>query len=156
MSRNGRFRYPLEPVLLTRQWDLDALLLELNQANEALSKLRNECAAVQDKIDSCTGEWKNRADTALTVDSFAVLTNYLQDLAKQRLRVEQEIAQQEQERDALIERVVAARRGVDAVEQHRDEMKAEFVRQRLSQDFKLADDHWSTLQTRMEKHDSQS
>lgn len=154
MNRNGRFRYPLEPVLLTRQWDLDALLLELNQANEALSKLKNELTAVQGNIDSCTSEWKKREGTALTVDNFAVLTNYLQDLAKQRLCVEQKIAQQELERDALIERVVAAQRSVEAVEQHRDDMKAEFVRLRLSQDFKFADDHWSTLQTRVEKHDS--
>ena len=156
MTRNARFRYALEPVLLTRQWDLDALLLELNRANEAVLALKDELAGMQGNIDAAANEWKKRASGTLTIDGFTVLTNYMQDLAKRRLLQEQAIARQERDRDALIDRVVAAQRGVEAVEQHRDEMKAEFVKLRLTDDFKFADDHWSTLQTRLEKHDKQS
>ena len=37
MSRGARFRYPLEPILLTRRWELDGLLAELAEHNAALA-----------------------------------------------------------------------------------------------------------------------
>lgn len=156
MSGNGRFRYPLEPVLLTRQWDLDVLLFDLGQANATLSKRKKALFAVHGKIDACAQERQRHPDRQFSIDRLVVLTNYLQDLAKQRLAMEQEIAQLTLERDALAERVVAARRGVEAVERHREETMAKFIRQRLNHDFKAADDHWAALQAREEEHGSES
>jgi chromosome segregation ATPase len=156
MSGNAKFRYALEPVLLTRQWDLDALLLDLNRVNSSLLKLKDELDKLDHDIRSAAHDWKQQSAASghISVGGFTVMTHYMQDLAKQRVFKEQAIANIERERDALIDRVVTAQRGVDAVEQHRDEMKAEFVKLKLSNEFKFADDHWSTLQVRTEHHDN--
>ena len=150
MSRKGKFQYALEPVLLTRQWDLDALLLDLGRINESLAALRQELSALQEEINKTAAEWKqaSQASAGLNVGSFAVVTRYMNDLAYRRSLKEQAIAAEEAARDELIDRVVAAQRGVEVVEQHRDEVKADFNTLRLSEEFKFADDHWSTLQGR--------
>lgn len=154
MSGKRKFSYALKPVLLKRQWDLDALLLDLNQFNGALAKLKEEIMKIEDDARAVSEDWK-RASSSGTIDisRFSMVTQYLQELAAQCLAKEKEIAEQERQRDALIDRVVAAQRAVEAVELHRDEMKAEFIKLRLSEDFKSADDHWSTLQARMENYD---
>jgi len=157
VSGKGRFRYALEPVLLKRQWDLDALLLDLGHVNSVLSKLKGELKELIDAARDASENWKQQSASGLIdVSRFSLLTQYMQDLAVQCAAREKEIAAKEHERGALIDRVIAAQRGVDAVETHRDEMKAKFIKLRLNEDFKSADDHWSTLEARMENHDSRS
>lgn len=157
MSSSGRFRYALEPVLLRRQWDLDALLLDLSQVNTALSRRQDALEKLNEDGRQAAEDWKRQSASGLIdVGCFARVTHYMQDLAARRAATENEIVEIERQRDALIDHVVEAQRGVEAVELHRDEMKAEFIKQRQSHDFKFADDHWSTLQTRMENHDGRS
>jgi flagellar biosynthesis chaperone FliJ len=158
MSRNTRFRYPLEPVLLSRQWDHDALLLDLNKANQLLTVLQDELAALIDEAKQVATEWNRQSGLAqhISVDRFTIVSHYMQDLAKRRSEKEKEIQAQEQERDLLIDRAISSRQGLDAVEQHRDKMQTEFIKIQISGDLKLADDQWSTLQARKVKNDSES
>ena len=154
MSRNARFRYALEPVLLTRQWDLDSLRMELNRVNNDLSMRNEELALVLGDIETTANEWREQSRGAqrLGIDKFIVVTHYMSDLARQRLAKENLISELEEERDLLMERVAASQRGVEAVEDHRDKMKTAFVQLRASGDFKIADDQWSTLQVRAGMH----
>lgn len=155
---SGAFRYALEPVRLTRQWDLDALLLALEARNAALAMRQGELDALRLQTQDASREWRQLGQDAqlLSVDRFMLLSRYI-DACRQRERsAEQQVAQLEQQRDAVIDEVMAARRALDAVEQHRDEMWLEYVRHRQSGDFKLADDQWGVLQTGKLKHDDES
>lgn len=146
---NRRFRYPLAPILLTRQWELDALLIELGEHNAALAQQQGRVAQLQGQLATAGAQFQalSGSEASLSVQHFALLSRYIGDLTL-RLRPEQaEAARLAGLRDALAERVMASRRGIDAVEKHRDEMEDKFVQQRLSGDFKIADDQWNTLQT---------
>ena len=156
MSRNARFRYPLQPILLTRQWELDALLVELGEHNAAVAAQAARVGGLQADLAAAGAEFGALAGSGVTlsVQRFLIVSRYVGDVTL-RLQGEQaELTRLEALRDALAERVVASRRGVDAGETHRDEMKDKFVQQRLSGDFKVADDQWSTLQAGMRSHAS--
>lgn len=156
MSRGARFRYPLEPILLTRRWELDALLAELGEHNAALAAQASRVEQLQGELAAAGAEFKAVADSqaGLPVQRFLILSRYVGDVTL-RLRGEQlELERLAALRDALAERVMAGRRALEAVEKHRDEMKTKFVQQRLSGDFKVADDQWNTLQAGMTSHAS--
>jgi hypothetical protein len=155
MSRAARFHYALEPVLLTRQWDLDALMLELAEQNAAIARQTALQDAVQASQTSAAQAWEEASSggKAQTVDAFVIHSRYAADLARQAREHATRMDELVLRRDALIADVVQAKRGVEAAEQHRDEMKAQFVRQRLSGDFKVADDQWNTLQSGAATHD---
>ena len=156
MSRNARFRYPLQPILLTRQWELDALLVELGEHNAAVAAQAARVGGLQAELAAAGAEFAALAGSGVTlsVQRFLIVSRYVGDVTL-RLQGEQaELERLQVLRDALAERVVASQRGVDAVEKHRDEMKDKFVQQRLSGDFKVADDQWSTLQAGMRSHAS--
>ncbi len=144
-----RFRYALEPVLLTRKWDLDKLMQALGQHNGVIAEHAVLEAALQEKIAGAATAWMTMTASATfqSVDTFVLSTRYMADLSRQARDQAKRREELEALRDELIDSVVRAQRSVDAAEQHRDEMKALFVQQRLSGDFKIADDQWNTLQS---------
>lgn len=146
----ARFRYALEPVLLSRRWALDALLRALAEHNERIESLARESAAIQGRFDATAAFWKTLvgADAAQPVQRFSMNVRYLGDLARQLREHAARAAVLATARDEVIAQVLAARRALDAAQEHRDDMEVRFVRLRTSADFKLADDQWNTLQTR--------
>lgn len=151
-----RFRYALEPVLLTRKWDLDKLMQALSEQNAAIAKQRLLEEVAESKVSHANGEWNATLAEGRnqSVDQFRVSTQYMGDLARQVREHAAKTAEMVALRDELIQRVITARRSVDAAEQHRDEMKAHFVQQRLSGEFKIADDQWNTLQSGVQNNGS--
>lgn len=149
MSGKLRFRYALQPVLLTRQWDLDALMLELGEQNAAVAAQARLESAVQALAVAADAAWheRNALGQMQSVDQFMRAARYKDDLGRQARELAAHSAELAAARDELIGRVVAAQRAVEAAEQHRDTMLARFVQQRLSGDFKIADDQWNTLQS---------
>jgi chromosome segregation ATPase len=147
MSSNRKFHYSLAPVLLTRQWNLDALLSDLNRIASELSAKKNALSALQRDMEIACNEWKTHSDDmhGVTVDRYRVLMRYLGDLAGQCLAKEKEIDALEEERNQMIDRVATAKRAVEAIEQHRDDMRSEFMKEKMSGDFRDIDDQWSTL-----------
>ncbi|HEX8611921.1 MAG TPA: flagellar FliJ family protein [Telluria sp.] len=157
-----RFRYALQPVLLARTWALDALKLELGERNASLGELQQQRAAIEQESAAVNQSWQQQSSVPgnFNVDGFATVIAYLGQLAGYAKRKDEQIALAARERDELIDRIVAEQRGVEAVEEHRDKMFAEFRKEENSVQFKAADDHWSTLHGReqdngMEKHEQQ-
>ncbi len=148
MSR-ARFRYALEPVLLTRQWALDALLLTLGEHNAAVAAQAALQAQTQARYEAAVSDWRALAATqqAQSVQTFAMNGRYLADLARQMRAEATQMDALSAARDEVVAQVVSAQRALEAVEQHRDEMRRQYLRKRVSADFKLADDQWNTLQT---------
>ncbi|SFV16647.1 hypothetical protein [Pseudoduganella namucuonensis] len=150
----GRFRYALQPVLLTRQWELDGLLVELGEANQALAQQRRELEGLRAASAAAELEWlrTGQGQQVLSVDRFTLMARYIADCRAKQGAMEVVVAQAERARDELIERITAARRALDAVEEHRDDMRGRFVRQRQSGDFKSADDQWGVMRAGLERH----
>ena len=145
----ARFRYALEPVALQRQWALDALLRELGDCNVALAQRRAECDAVLAQLAQAGREWTamGQPGQELLVERYALLSRYMAERQRAAQALEQACAGLARQRDELIDQVGAAQRAVDAVDEHRGEMRREFVKARLGGEFKDADDQWSVLQT---------
>ncbi|MBI1890123.1 MAG: hypothetical protein HYS18_05725 [Burkholderiales bacterium] len=154
MSVNGKFRYSLDPVLKTRKWERDALQADLVRINDTLAAIRKEIQSIQSDIEVAAIEWKMQSEKPqhFAVDRFAILTNYMRDLGAQRHLKEKSAAELEAQREALIDQVTASQRGVEAVERHREQKKANFDKLQLSEECKIADDQWSTLQHHVAEH----
>lgn len=157
MSQPARFRYALEPILLTRQWDLDALLVELSERNSAIAKQEIVIAVLQTRIGAAGVDWHALADgvQTLSVQRFAMLSRFIFDLSRQLKEQEESMAALVEARDGTIDHAVQARRALEAVEKHRAEMKTRFAQMRISGDFKIADDQWNTLQSGTASHGSE-
>jgi hypothetical protein len=148
MSRGQRFRYALEPVLLTRQWDLDALRQELGAQNALIAAQQQLVDQLQLLQAAAGAQWQTMAakSEGQSVDAFVLANRYMADLALQGRELDTQMLELVQLREALITQLVQAQRAVEAAEQHRDEMETQFIQQRLSGEFKQADDLWNTLQ----------
>jgi hypothetical protein len=149
MSGAQRFRYALEPVLLTRRWELDALLLALAERNAAIVQQEALQEGVRASLAAAALQWEQTtaAGKSHSVDAFVLNNRYVGDMSRQARELAGQMAELVLRRDEAIDAVVLAKRAVEAAEQHRDDTQAQFVRQRLSGDFKVADDQWNTLQS---------
>lgn len=151
-----RFRYALEPVLMTRQWDLNNLLVELGEKNEALAEEQNKLVNLQENVNTAYQDWRKLEgqQQGLSVEQLTMYSRFVADLLAQVAVMQSTIAELTTQRDELIDKVVAAQKAVEAFEQHRDEMKEKFMQLRLSGDFKIADDQWNTILAGVEANDT--
>jgi flagellar export protein FliJ len=152
MSRGRRFEYALQPVLLTRQWELDGLLQDLNQINVELQKAEHEIARLSEEMQGVSQAWQAETSQGanLTTDRYALVTRYLAQLAVRRGEREAALKKILQERQTMVTKVTKAKREVEATEQHRDTERLKFEREKISAEFKDADDQWVSIQIRMD------
>ena len=157
MSRSKQFTYPLQPVLLTRQWELEGLTQELQEIITRVDSEKRKLGALQSQLAAANdAQQTSLTSTQLSVNKLLVFSRYVDDLATRQEVQEQALMQVEEQRDSCVDEVMRARRSVDAVEKHRDDLQSDFDKVRASAQFKAADEQWSTLQNRRASHDSQS
>ncbi|MTV41459.1 hypothetical protein [Duganella radicis] len=144
----GRFRYALEPIASQRQWALDAVLLELSEHNFTLARRQEELAALVDRMAQATAALRAQAESGamLQVERHGLWLRYLSDQHGQVRGLERIIADLLEERDGIIDKVASAQRAVDAMREHRDEMRQAFSKARASAELKEVDDQWNVLQ----------
>lgn len=150
------FKYVLEPVRLTRQWSLEALLGELGEHNARVALQESCVAGLEARLATSAEHWAVLTDPAntLTLQNLALLSRYAGDCAAQLAQACATRDEFARERDALSERVMQSRRALDALERHRDKQEAVFVQARMSGEFKLADEQWNTRQEGVSAHDN--
>lgn len=150
---NSRFRYALQPMLLTRQWELDRLRSELGELHAAWSKQNAALQVLLQRQQASMGEWNALGSSAqsLSVDSFVMLSRYIGDCARQAGAERQALDALEAQMEELTARLRLAQRALEAVEEHREKMQAQFVQAKVSLDFKAADDQWGMSRTRGEE-----
>ncbi len=150
---NRRFRYVLEPVLLTRRWALSELIAALSEQQAQIAALEADLAGIRARYALASDDWQNdNARASHTVDRFAMHARYLGDLATQRRQLELRMATLAAARVDLIVLLAQAQRSLEAAQEHRGRMKDRFEKERASAQFKLADDQWNTLQTGLANH----
>ena len=148
MSQPTRFRYALQPVLATRQWELDAAMQDLAQINQAIAKAQQALQRLQQEQASVNQAWVAQAQQAqgLARDQFELVTRYMGELTLQCRQQQTRLDEYQQQRNGLIERVEKAKRALDAVNKHRALSQAKFARQQLNVEGKIADDQWAMAQ----------
>lgn len=153
----ARFRYALEPVALQRQWAVDEVQRELAAANAAQTALRAACDALHAQVAQGELQWRALGDGArvVSVDQFALVSRYLADRRARLMAARRELEQQQQECERVVEQLVAAKRGLDAVQEHKARMWTRFVTLRMSGEFKVADEQWNVLQAGEAEHGNQ-
>jgi hypothetical protein len=153
MSDQGRFRYRLQPLLLTRQWALDALKQDLAAANARCAEQLRQYERLTRMLAEANGGWNEAVERGMALDGFVQSMRYLHDLAAQCSARQRQLSQAEEERDALIKQAAEARRALDGVERHRDDMRAAFDKAAASARCKQSDDLWLMLEGRKETHE---
>lgn len=153
----ARFSYALEPVALQRQWAVDDVQRELAAANAAQTQARAAYDALHAQVAQGELQWRTLGDGArvVSVDQFALVSRYLADRRARLMTARRELEQQQQECERLVEQLVAAQRRLDAVQEHKARMRTEFVKLRLSGEFKVADEQWNVLQAGVAEHGNQ-
>jgi len=152
-----RFRYALQPVLLTRQWDLDNARTALAEHNAILAGRRDEHAQANGLLGAAQEEWRGLGAAAhVSIDRFTRLSHYIADRQRAADKLAADVAQLEQESVALADQVAAAQRALEAVEEHKDRMRGEFHQSLLAAEGRAGDEHWLTRRTAEEEHEYQS
>lgn len=141
----GAFKYGLEPALLTRQWALDTLLGELGEHNLRVAADERVVAEAEADAAASVAYWAQMtgAAQAMSVDRLTLHAAYASQLEVRTIKARKALAASTALRDAAIDAAMLARRGLDAIERHRDKEHAGFVQARLSGDFKVADEQWN-------------
>ncbi|MED5595873.1 hypothetical protein [Janthinobacterium sp. P210006] len=158
MGSNRRFQYALQPMLLTRQWELDRLRSELGELNAAWLAQESAVSALLQRQQVSMQEWGGLggAGAPLSVDRFVMLARYIDDCGSQARQAQEALDGLTQRRDALTDRLHQAQRALDAVQEHREKMQLRFLQDRISLDFKAADDQWGMSRQTGIAYDSES
>lgn len=141
-----RFRYALEPVLLTRRWTADSLRLLLAECNARVAAHALVEAEAMARYETASSAWHAIAFSGevQAMQRFGLNLRYLGELARQLKEHAGLAAELLSDREDAIAQLVSAQRAVEAAEQHRDGMKKQFIQRRAGAEFKLADDQWNT------------
>jgi flagellar export protein FliJ len=150
MSDPRGFRYALQPVLTTRRWQREQLQRELGELTAELQRHDAQLDALSEQAVQGYAEWAGLAQAPHGVDTFLRHHWFLSGLQTQMETERDEITELALRRDALVARLEAAQRALEAMEEHRGDMKKGFVKERMSQEFKQADETWNSRRTAWE------
>lgn len=158
MDSGARFRYALQPLLLTRQWELDRLRSELGELNVEWAAQHATVQSLLLRHKASMEEWAGMQGTAqiLSVDKFVMQTRYIYDCGRQASTEQMVLDGLEQRREELAGRMHLAQRALDGVQEHREKMQAQYLQARTSLDFKAADDQWGMSHKMGAVYDNQS
>lgn len=143
--KRSHFAYPLKPILLSRQWHLDAVSAELNEKNEGVDTAERLLHEAEALLIQASTAWEESLKTQFNVDSFAVYARYVDSLAVQLLLHQRAFERALREREKVRLEAVRVRREVDAFEKHSKDMLGSFVKESLGAELKSLDDQWSSL-----------
>ncbi|TAL13625.1 MAG: hypothetical protein EPO01_21015 [Aquabacterium sp.] len=144
MSTPLRFRYPLQPLLTKRRWDLDALRAELAAARGHLTAEEQALARLRDRAAAVCGELAGLRAAGRTLDPArdAVLRRYADSLDDEQRQQEERLHRARQLHEAAKAEAARALQALRGIERHRETQvqahRAEGQREQIRQ----ADDDW--------------
>lgn len=150
MSGARGFRYSLQPLLLTRRWEMESLMIELGEHNAALAETAAAIAGLRERMAAASADWRQQqgAGVVLQMTQMSMFTRFMGELNERCAGYEALQARQVMARDALVDRVAGSQRALEAIEDHRDDEREGFSRHRQQGELRLADDQWNTLRQR--------
>jgi flagellar export protein FliJ len=156
MTGSKRFFYPLEPVLLMRQWARDALVSDLSRINTSISAMHRELAMLDQEDRETASAWNQRAcnTDGFSPAAYAVVTAYLRDRAQQGAVRQSMLDALEQDALVVVQKMVDASNALRAVEQHRDHVHQNFDKASARAECRLADEQWAARPACKEFHEA--
>lgn len=147
-----RFRYALEPILLMRQWDVQAALSALGEHNARQRQHQQHVDHLQSLEEQAVAERTTllTPGATLSIAQIARGTRYHTDLRTQIVAASARTKQLDREREELVARLTRFQLEVEGYEEHRRDMHERFERDQTSTDMKQADDQWNMLSARSE------
>jgi outer membrane murein-binding lipoprotein Lpp len=143
MSRSRRFRYALQPVLLTRRWHYEELQRELGDLNARQA----QCAAALHKLRAQQAHghaaWIEQARAPQELDAWLRQSAYFAAQQAKIAVLQAQMREFEQQGAELIGRLHLAQRALDGVERHRGQTEVGFLRRRMSKEYEQADEMWN-------------
>lgn len=143
MSEDRRgFVYPLAPVLLQAQWQLDALQRELSASAQRLAALRADGVALAARhvalVHAARPSTEHRFDPSRALSRLA----YLSDLQRRMAANASDVAAAETAHASLLAKVAASRLKLDAIERDGERCLQAYIEERARQSAIAADQDW--------------
>jgi hypothetical protein len=148
VSGGGRFRYPLEPARLLREWALDEARQALAQQNALLAEAEATAGAAQARLADGCAQWAAISGNGQMLAAQQCLQHgrYLATLAVSAQSAGRALAERQEQHAGHVAQLASARRALDGLEKHRSELRRDFVRARLQAQARETDDLWGVLQ----------
>jgi len=145
MKRASReFRFELEALRRKREWELDALRLELAHAGRLLQQANERKEALEIRVATARQDWARRSAGAGVIDVHwqRVAAAYLSDLREMMKRVLDEIRALHEAREQALARVTAAHRELEVLERQRERAIETFNIEAGRRELVRADENW--------------
>lgn len=153
-----RFRYGLQPVLLTREWEVDRLRTDMAAQAAVLAQAEQAVAAARAELAGASEQWlaASAAGQVLGVDRLVRLARYTADRRGHVAACQAALERAEQARGELAGRLAAALRTLEGLQEHRAKERAAYRQAKLSGECRLADEMWLAAQAGKEQCEHQS
>jgi hypothetical protein len=152
--KSGRFRYPLEPARLLREWALDEERQALAQENALLAEAEQVAGGARARLADGYAQWAAASGQGQLLAGQQCLQHgrYLATLAQAAHRAGQQLGERQAAHAAQVAQLASAQRALDGLDKHRAQLRRDFVRERLQAQARENDELWGVLQAGS-KHD---
>jgi hypothetical protein len=153
-----RFRYGLQPVLLTREWEVDRLRTDMAAHAAVLAQAEQAVAAAHAELAAAGEQWlaASAAGQVLGVDRLVRLAHYAADRRRQVAVCQAALRQAEDVRAELACQLAAAQRALEGLQEHRAKEREAYWQAKLSGECRAADELWLAAQAGKEQCEHQS
>ena len=136
------FNYALEPLLRQRQWQLDALLARLGQAQAAVREAQEHLEALRARHEAQSREAARSLLQRLNPDHHTLCLQWLANLHTEILAGATRLGELEAERSRIRAQCLLQQQKLDVIELHREEEVADYTRVELGRLATEADRDW--------------
>ncbi len=153
-----RFRYALQAVLLTREWEVDRLRSEMASHAGVLAQAEQAVAAARAELAEAGAQWlaASAAGQVLGIDRLVRLARYAADRRTHVVTRLEELEQVEHVRDELVRQLAAAQRAAEGMREHRARERDAYWRAKMSGECRAADEMWLAARAGKEQCEHQS
>lgn len=148
-----RFRYGLQPVLLTREWEVDRLRTDMAAQAAALALAEQAVRAARAELADVAEQWMaaSAAGQVLGVDRLVRLAHYAADRRQHVAVCQAELERVEAARLELAGQLAAAQRALEGLQEHRAKQRDAYWQAKLSGECRAADELWLAAQAGKEQ-----
>lgn len=139
-----KFRYSLDALLKKRRWELDSLRAEEQAARGVREQHQAECAVLTDTISAVEAELRSEQapDRPIRPELYQVLGGFLRHKRESLTEAQERLASAEREHEDAVNRVVAMKQSLRALERHREAKENEFRTEQDREAIRASDELW--------------
>jgi len=113
-------RYPLEALLKSRNWELDALKQKVRSAREAVTDEERALERLQDEIGQAEADLLRQSRELIRVDLVRLVVLYIKERRGRLADAREQLATKLEALGKLTDEMAQVRRSLRAIERHRE------------------------------------